>query len=1283
MTHDLVHTNLHDFVQTNLDPLNLLLRLLSRNEGFILVPIVCPTWPLARKLSQWLAEHYTPTLLNPTDGAWLQTANELLAIEPPPDGVALLYGHSSKHPDQVRGLRFINEKRDVIAHHLKRPLLWCGPSSFHEQCWTAMPDFWSIRALSVHLKRPDLAARTLEHTQESLMSYRWMDERTLRDHRDLLDRALAQGDERIAARAHLNLAEGYISRGETAEARRHVNALAWDALTPEQQRRAEQARALVSARGGWTPTDSELRELLADLYPTQADAKRMVRDAGLKPSRVAFSGASINTWQSILDEALKHDGAKARLVKNALKEYPDQPLLQRVAAGLTIASPNAARAGGGSSGDHIVVINNGQMAGVAVGAGAQALVEGAVAQTTSPSALDDHISQPLGTSPAVLLNARHCVVAFHRASRDRELTWLRSWCDRDAPIQAQLMTGPGGSGKTRLMLEWCRELRDEGWRAGFLLPASELTPKALLALVQPDQPVLVVIDYAETRQDLAATLDRLIRYAQRTRCTLRVLLLAREVADWWTILKGRESKVGELLSSVLPMRLHRIEAQGALRSELFQSALSSFADKLELPIPDGPEPDLTPPRYGRPLYIHMMALVQLHGWSLAEDSSRALLNTILDHEQRFWRPRTSQPTPIDGFEFAAQRVVAALTLRGGSPSRDEALALTEQVRGPSPPEPFVSHLRRLYRGDNPQHTFLTGLEPDILGETLVVRVLCGAEDFDCDTPPDVLALALKDATSEQLTTAMVVLGRIALHSKDGERWCRQLLKRDVGRLAEPTFKAALSLGRESPFAPLGLLLAQALEHTDDIELAERLETTIPKQTVSFRELALWATQTRLRHASEASEKARLFNSLSNRLNDLGRHVEALSATQEAVALYKDLVQREPDVHLRNLADVLNTQGVTLRALGRLDDALDVVQEANRTRRRFLAQNPDAPKDSLATELNNLGVFLRESGRLEKALEVTEEAITLHRSMSDQDSRVDFAGALSNLSVIRRDMGDSTGAIEASEEAVHVFRQLADSNRDAFLPHLAMGLMNLGIMYGAERYVQRREAMEEAVRIYRQLNQVYPTLFQRELANGLSNLSGALGSSRRSQEALALAQEAVAIYRHLSDANPESYRPALANALHNLSIAQGVLKHHAESLESSKEATEAYEQLARERPAMFLPRLALALGHLSMAHTSLGHHQEALQPIHRAVQLLNQLFPARPHALAEPLAQSLAQMERCLKLLNRQPEDEPIYASALQALRSHQPQDATSEAPVDQDATSEASVDSLNPNTPGC
>lgn len=71
----------------------------------------------------------------------------------------------------------------------------------------------------------------------------------------------------------------------------------------------------------WNTTLTHLRDILATLYPLQADARRLIVDAGLKPAMVAFDARAINTWQSILEEADKHNKI-IDIVRIAYEEYP-------------------------------------------------------------------------------------------------------------------------------------------------------------------------------------------------------------------------------------------------------------------------------------------------------------------------------------------------------------------------------------------------------------------------------------------------------------------------------------------------------------------------------------------------------------------------------------------------------------------------------------------------------------------------------------------------------------------------------------------------------------------------------------------------------------------------------------------------------------------------------------------------------------------------------------------------------------------------------------------------
>ena len=124
-----------------------------------------------------------------------------------------------------------------------------------------------------------------------------------------------------------------------------------------------------------------------------------------------------------------------------------------------------------------------------------------------------------GDGPAGLLDPRRGLVDF--TGRERELAGLLAWCQDGRPRGVQLVTGPGGVGKTRLSVELCARLEPAGWRC---VRAGDQQEAAALAAARrgwPD-PVLLVVDYAETRIGLG----ELLRGVAADAGVVRVLLLA-------------------------------------------------------------------------------------------------------------------------------------------------------------------------------------------------------------------------------------------------------------------------------------------------------------------------------------------------------------------------------------------------------------------------------------------------------------------------------------------------------------------------------------------------------------------------------------------------------------------------------------------------------------------------------------------------------------------------------------------------------------------------------------
>ena len=299
----------------------------------------------------------------------------------------------------------------------------------------------------------------------------------------------------------------------------------------------------------------------------------------------------------------------------------------------------------------------------------------AEAPTPSPLRMPGAVWQPGGAvAESQLLRAEEELVPFDPA-RKPDLDALHAWLDDPQwPQAVRLITGAGGLGKTRLALELCRQRLAAGWHAGPLDPSIE--PNGITAawrdLLGFKQPLLIVIDYAETRQAvLLALVKRMLQSPPDRGQTVRVLLLARDAAEWWDRLPSKDSLCEAFLNGYAtsgPVRLPALHEAVADRNSAYQRALHAFAAKLGVAAPNV-VPDLEAEHFGRPLYLQMAALLALHGErpTTAEGLTKALLN----HEVRYWRGLLAPFGWAEPERLAAQ-LLALATLAGGFATPREA-----------------------------------------------------------------------------------------------------------------------------------------------------------------------------------------------------------------------------------------------------------------------------------------------------------------------------------------------------------------------------------------------------------------------------------------------------------------------------------------------------------------------------------------------------------------------------------------------------------------------------------
>ena len=323
---------------------------------------------------------------------------------------------------------------------------------------------------------------------------------------------------------------------------------------------------------------------------------------------------------------------------------------------------------------------------------------------------------------SALVRAEFAAVPFH--GRQAELVEFADWCAHGPDLALRLYVGPGGMGKTRLMIEACSMMRARRWRAGFLA----IDGAAIVAgqpLRELELPSLVVLDYAELkRPELRELLLQALSRADGP--PIRLVALARSRGDWWLDLARSGQGIGDFVvgPATSTKTLPPLAGTEEERRHGFEHAAQAFAAKLDLEAPPTPD-DLGEEHYERALFIHLAALSGVLGNEVG--SRRDLLDFALRREQRFW----DEGMVSAGLEELCGRPVAqaaALVTLGGSVASREAaielIAKTPLLAGqPAAATAAVAEMfHRLYPGER----WLEGVQPDLLGEHLIYRV--GQED---------------------------------------------------------------------------------------------------------------------------------------------------------------------------------------------------------------------------------------------------------------------------------------------------------------------------------------------------------------------------------------------------------------------------------------------------------------------------------------------------------------------------------------------------------------------------
>ncbi|MDD5057630.1 MAG: tetratricopeptide repeat protein [Sideroxydans sp.] len=700
-----------------------------------------------------------------------------------------------------------------------------------------------------------------------------------------------------------------------------------------------------------------------------------------------------------------------------------------------------------------------------------------------------------GIADSQLLRAEEALVPFDPA-RQPELDKLNTWLDDvQYPQAVRLITGAGGLGKTRLALHLCQQRISSGWYAGFLesdLSGNELASgwKALKAL---NQPLLIVIDYAETRQDSLLALLRAMLQSPADQ-PVRLLLLARNGGEWWDNLPGKDKTCESLLGGYAtsgPYHLPPLHSEIQDRRIAYQLALNTFAKALNVPAPDV-IPELVGEHFGRPLYLQMAALLALHGErpTTAQGLTRALLN----HERRYWRG-LFVGHDLPEAEHNAEQLLALTTLAGGFPTPRAALPYWELTNGKAILTAQFNHLFNALIPLYPGKQGLQAVRPDLLGEALVAQALLRPTAIDL-----LKAVLGKDASQPIKSNALTALARLSDHYPELNETLIEALVRNFTHCWQEFLIVATETPSNLP------VLAEAswvrLPSNTKDQLAGLLETQVTENSVQLAQFNCLVThclmeKLRNKHLKNInniqalSEYANALNKYANSLNNAGRGNEALPFTCKSLKIYQGLAEKQSKNFMRDFAGLLSNYANGLASAGRNNEALNYSEQSLIISKKLAQKNPEQFDPLLALSLNNYANRLSDAGHDDEVLAHTLQALLIRKRLAHKKPdrfEPDLALSLDNYAIHLSYAGHDDEALSHSQQGLDINQWLAQKNLDRFEPNLAVSLNNYaGRLSDVGRNEDALRYSQKALEIRQRLAQKNPARFAEDQFSSVCQL----------------------------------------------------------------------------------------------------------------------------------------------------------------------------------------------------
>lgn len=793
-----------------------------------------------------------------------------------------------------------------------------------------------------------------------------------------------------------------------------------------------------------------------------------------------------------------------------------------------------------------------------------------------------------GISPSHLLRAEEALMPFDKNALpfvDAIIAWVVA---RSSCIEAKLIVGQGGVGKTRTAIEVCKLLQQRDVVSGFLIGDLELRAVDELVLkirASRGETVCIVVDYAETRTDVfLRLLSGLV--AEGLNSYVRILLLARAGGDWWDQLHTRDVRCAAFLDGTActgPFEMPMLYKSDRNRAEAYDHALEVFSGVLNLPKPRRIT-SLAPEHYGHPLFVHMAALMSVLGEhaTTAENLSRSLLI----HERRYWRMARRQSLERSEEEDYA-RLMALASLCDGVSSEKSIEKEWLAAGGAKTSLPTVFRaLVQLYPG----RQGLEGLKPDILGEALVAQSVLAAGD------QQLLDSVLSSAQSGVRHSGATCVARALRHRPDLEILVERSLVRCFHVCCKELVRACVETG--GPLPDIAARAFSGLPLNSRLQIAKMLEADFAQENTPLSGLDVAIEEANydiaLKRASKhgssdarSEELARSLHNLSEAYRRDGQSLKSFEMSQRSEALYAKLYRLDQKRYGSDWARALGSHGSNLCSHGMPEESLPLFERAEKIYRELI-------------------------------------------SKGDASRMIELSNAIGGAAIARLELGDNEGALSCSRASLDICLELAAASPDEFNGNLALSLNNYANrLSDVGRLSDAMDASKRSLEIQRKLATDRPERYEANFATALNNHATFLSASGFIKEALSVSLEAKSLLERLVAMRPDRFDEMYATTLGNASAYLFEDGDFSSAVESALGSVRVVERLYVQDPVRYSTDLEAALMACTCILDACGQSEAAIEYCARAVEVGRKLSARNEEKYSPLVVRSLSIYGRLL------------------------------------------------------